>query len=130
MTEKYSDLSEKKKQQSRDAALKWYHANKEAAAFKAKQWREQNKEYVIQKQREDKRKRKLWAIEYLGGKCSKCGQVFHPAVYEFHHTDPQTKDRDPSKMLQLSKERLTNELNKCVLLCANCHRLEHHGDKY
>ena len=89
-----------------------------------------NKEYVLQKQREDKRKRKLWAIEYLGGKCSSCGETFHPAVYEFHHTDPSTKDRDPSKMLQLSLTRLTEELDKCVLLCANCHRIEHHGDKY
>lgn len=127
---KYSEFSEEKKQQVRQASLNWYHANKEKAAAKAKNWRSQNKEYVILTQRENKRKRKLEAIEYLGGKCSKCEQTFHPAVYEFHHLDPLTKDRDPSKMLQLSLERLKAELDKCILLCANCHRIEHHGDKY
>lgn len=130
MTEKYSSFSEEKKQRIREASLKWYHENKEAAALKAKSWRAKNKDYVVQKQREDKRKRKLWAIEYLGGQCTACAQKFHPSVYEFHHKDPSTKDRDPSKMLQLSMERLTEELDKCILLCANCHRFEHNGDKY
>jgi len=115
------------KEKARAAALKYYHENKEKCAIKAKEWRAKNKEYVIQKQREDKRKRKLEAISYLGGKCFICGGEFHPAVYEFHHLDPTTKDRDPSKMLQLSWKRLSAELDKCKLLCANCHRLEHHN---
>lgn len=114
----------------RKAALKTYYSDKEAAAVKVKLWRESNKDYVNQKQREDKRKRKLWAIDYLGGRCSKCEQQYHPAVYEFHHLDPLTKDRDPSKMLSLSLNRLTAELDKCMLLCANCHRLVHHQDNY
>ena len=126
-TEKYR--STHMKESARDAN-KSYHANKEACAIRSKNWREANKEYIITKQREDKRKRKLWAIGYLGGCCYGCGSTFHPAVYEFHHKDPLTKDRDPSKMLQLSLTKLTAELDKCVLLCANCHRLEHHGDKY
>lgn len=117
-------------EESNKAARKYYHSNKEICAVRAKQWRQENKEYIITKQREDKRKRKLWAITYLGEKCTKCFGTFHPAVYEFHHIDPSTKDRDPSKMLQLSLEKLKTELDKCKLLCANCHRLEHHGDKY
>lgn len=111
-------------------ALEYYYRNKEKCAEKARLWRENNKEYRATYQREGKRKRKLEAIEYLGGKCMSCGHTFHPAIYEFHHLDPETKDRDPSKMLSLSWERLTNELNKCQLLCANCHRLAHYGDKY
>lgn len=126
-TEKYR---KKNMQQSRDAALKYYYADKERAANKAKDWRSKNKEYIKTKQREDKRKRKLWAIEYLGGVCQECKQTHHPAVYEFHHINPTTKDRDPSKMLSLSLQRLTDELNKCLLLCANCHRLIHHKDSY
>ncbi len=111
----------------RDSALKYYYANKEKCSSRHKLWREQNKDIIRQKQRESKRLRKLWAIDYLGGSCSKCGGTFHPAVYEFHHTDPESKERDPSKMLSLSKERLVSELNKCVLLCANCHRMAHHS---
>ena len=127
---KYKDFTPEKKQAMREASIKYYHANKEKAAEKAKRWRETNKDYVREKQREDKRNRKLWAIEYLGGRCTMCKNTYHPAVYEFHHIDPENKDRDPSKMLQLSLARLTEELNKCTLLCANCHRITHHGDNY
>lgn len=115
---------------SNESSRKWYHANKSARTLAMKVWRDKNKEYVKDKQREGKRRRKLWAIDYLGGKCTECKNTFHPSIYEFHHINPITKDRDPSKMLQLSLIKLTNELDKCVLLCANCHRLEHHGDSY
>ena len=121
-------MDEKKREYMRKASLKYYYKNKDKSAAKAKAWRERNKDYVRDKQREDKRLRKLWAIEYLGGICGSCGEKFHPAVYEFHHKDPTTKDRDPSKMLGLSLKRLQDELDKCSLLCANCHRLLHHGE--
>ena len=114
----------------REAALRYYHNNKERCAEKAKKWRSANKQYILEKQREDKRVRKLEAIAYLGGSCSCCGGEFHPAIYEFHHLNPDTKDRDPSKMLQLSWKRLVVELDKCRLLCANCHRFIHHGSNY
>lgn len=112
------------------AALKQYYKDPAAAAEKAKEWRQNNLEYIKQKQREDKRSRKIKAIAYLGGKCNKCQGIFHPAVYEFHHLDPTTKERDPSKMLSLKWERVTTELDKCILLCANCHRLTHHESNY
>jgi hypothetical protein len=114
----------------RAASLKYYYANKEKSAERAKKWRSKNKEYVQTKQRENKRLRKIKAIEYLGGQCNKCEKNWHPAIYEFHHTDPTTKDRDPSKMLMLSWKRLKSELDKCKLLCANCHRLIHHEENY
>lgn len=121
----YKYISEHKEQYAA-YARKNYRANKEKWVARNKHWRLQNAEYIRRTQRENKRKRKLWAIEYLGGKCKDCSAIFHPAVYEFHHRDPALKDRDPSKMLQLSLERLTIELDKCDLLCANCHRLKHH----
>lgn len=126
-TEKYRKANMDK---SNENARRYYHKNKESCAERAKEWREANKDYILTKQRENKRARKLWAIDFLGGKCMECHGEFHPAVYEFHHLDPTTKDRDPSKMLQLSLEKLKTELEKCDLLCANCHRLVHHGDKY
>ena len=107
------------------AARKYYHANKEICAERARRWRELNKGYIVEKQREQKRARKLWAVEYLGGVCARCKSVVHPAAFEFHHRDPSAKDRDPSKTLSLSMARLTAELDKCNLLCANCHRVVH-----
>lgn len=127
---KYSEFSEEQKESAKVAAKKYYHANKEKCYQRHKEWYTNNKEYALEQQRLKKRQKKLWAIEYLGGCCSSCGGTFHPSIYEFHHLDPMTKDRDPSKMLQLSQGRLQKELDKCKLLCANCHRLEHHGESY
>lgn len=58
-------------------------------------------------------------------KCAKCGQS-HPASLDFHHTDPTKKEGLLSKMVSngcfaAAKE----ELKKCVVLCANCHRIHH-----
>lgn len=114
----------------RKSALKYYNKNKEKCASKSKKWREENKNYVREKQKELKRKRKLESILYLGGKCASCKQEFHPAVFEFHHRDPTTKDKDPSKLLSYSWKTITEELDKCDLLCANCHRLIHHRENY
>lgn len=116
-----------RKQTSRAYSSKYYEDNKQAEKLRSKKFRLSNLEYIKLKQRSDKRQRKLEAIEYKGGRCENCGGQFHPAVYDFHHIDTSTKDRDPSKMLQLSWKRVTNELDKCKMLCANCHRLEHHN---
>lgn len=63
-------------------------------------------------------------VDALGGCCSSCGGIFPSAVYDFHHTG--AKDADPSALIANgSIERIAKELERCVLLCANCHRIEH-----
>lgn len=114
----------------RKCALTYYYKNKDKQKQKHKQWYEKNKDYCLEQQKIKKRERKLWAIDYLGNKCSNCFNIYHPSVYEFHHRIPEEKDKDPSKMMLLSKERLKVELDKCILLCANCHRFLHHGENY
>ena len=116
----------KSSEYDRKKALEYYYANKEKCAEKHRIWADNHKDYIREKQKETKRERKLKAIDYLGGKCNDCVQTFHPAIYEFHHLNPKEKDRDPSKLLLLKWENITKELDKCVLLCANCHRLRHH----
>jgi len=69
--------------------------------------------------------RKKWAINYLGGVCIDCKQPYHPAVYQFHHIDPQTKDFSWDKGRLRSLSSVKKELDKCVLLCANCHAIRH-----
>lgn len=102
---------------------------KECANAKARAW-------IKKRENADKRNatvnisqkaRKLWAIEYKGGKCNDCGGVYPPSVYDFHHLDGSTKEENPSYFIKLSRERAIPELDKCVLLCANCHRVRHHG---
>ena len=72
-----------------------------------------------------RRKRKIQAVEYLGGKCKRCGFNEHLAALQFHHRDPSIKEfginRGVSKRFDLVKA----ELDKCDLLCANCHFITH-----
>lgn len=70
-------------------------------------------------------KMKIRAIEYLGGKCKNCGIVDHPAIYDFHHRDPEQKDIDWRKLKIRKWESIVIELDKCNLLCCKCHRKEH-----
>lgn len=118
----------KERLQKRNAknSLRYHYEDKPRAAAKAKAYRIINKErmYVTQKAR--RLVNKLKAIEYKGGKCVDCHGTFHPAVYEFHHLDPTFKDKDPSKVMTLKWEKIVAEIDKCVLLCANCHRIRHH----
>jgi hypothetical protein len=57
--------------------------------------------------------------------CSKCGDK-RPYVLDFHHKDPQEKEFSISDKARASLVVLSKELEKCVCLCANCHREEHY----
>ena len=63
------------------------------------------------------------AIEYKGGKCEHCGYDKFRGALEFHHKDPTQKD--PQGLRKMNLDKLFAEVDKCVLLCANCHREEH-----
>lgn len=72
--------------------------------------------------------RKVKYINLLGGKCERCGLTLnnsHYSVFEFHHVDPSTKEYVWTKLRLFSDDRIKNELDKCQLLCANCHRIVH-----
>ena len=70
-------------------------------------------------------KRKMEAIEYKGGKCQNCGYNKYYGALEFHHLNPKEKDFDWGKLRKRSWPDIKNELDKCVCLCANCHREVH-----
>jgi hypothetical protein len=65
-------------------------------------------------------------VEHLGGKCSECGYDNMFAL-TFHHVDGSTKSFEISSKIanQWSFERLKPEMDKCILLCANCHIIKH-----
>ena len=66
------------------------------------------------------------AITYKGGKCQSCGYNKCLEALEFHHIDPKQKDFSISQYgHSRSWERVRKELDKCVILCANCHREIH-----
>lgn len=59
-------------------------------------------------------------IEY-GGKCSKCGYDRYLGALDFHHLDPTQKEFTFSKNRSMNIDALRKELDKCILVCRNCH---------
>lgn len=58
--------------------------------------------------------------------CSACGENVHPGVLDFHHIGSD-KDLNISTLVGRNLPKLINEIQKCVVLCASCHRKHHHG---
>jgi len=85
-------------------------------------------EVWIRKRDAYRRRRELRdrAVAHLGGRCSICGYDRCPSAFDFHHVDQLTKDFNISDAMT-SWERIVPELEKCVLLCATCHREVHDG---
>jgi 5-methylcytosine-specific restriction endonuclease McrA len=78
----------------------------------------------------DKRRKqvKLMAIAYKGGACQECGYHKCADAIDFHHLNPNEKDFGiGNKGYTRSWDKLKEELDKCVMLCANCHREVHAG---
>lgn len=66
------------------------------------------------------------AVNYMGGKCQVCKYDKYVGALEFHHINPENKDFSIGHNKMYSMEKIKSELDKCILLCANCHR-EFHG---
>lgn len=67
------------------------------------------------------RQNKIKAVEYKGGKCIICGYNKCMRSLSFHHKNPKTKDLEWNKMRSWNLEKIKKELDKCDLLCNNCH---------
>ena len=91
------------------------------------QWYQDNRLRRQQAMNERNRKRKALVVQHFGDRCEDCQQTYQQCVYEFHHLDPTQKDWNPSKSMSHSLERMWEELGKCIMLCANCHRVRHFG---
>ena len=73
------------------------------------------------------RKRKKKAlVEYKGGKCQCCGYSRCIEALEFHHLDPNIKSFTISGKSK-SFNSLKSEVDKCILVCSNCHKEIHAG---
>jgi len=94
-----------------------YELNKER-----KYWLDAEVKKKVLKRRRDL---KLMAIKYKGGKCVDCGYNKHPAALCFHHLED--KLFSINHLLKFSFKKAKSELDKCVLLCHNCHDIRHYG---
>ena len=86
------------------------------------------REYMIQAVAKRRRKLKQLVIEYKGGKCTICGYKKYAGAFDLHHRDSSKKDFGLStRGLTRSWEKTKKEADKCILVCANCHREIHGG---
>jgi hypothetical protein len=60
-------------------------------------------------------------VEYKGGACQLCGYARCLRALDFHHLDPRTKKFSIAGSHTRSWESLRQELDKCMLVCSNCH---------
>ena len=73
------------------------------------------------------RNTKKLAVDYMGGSCMCCGYDKYLGALEFHHKNPNEKDFTIGQRKNLSFGKLKPELDKCLLVCANCHKEIHGG---
>lgn len=73
-------------------------------------------------------KRKEDLVELKGGKCQECGYKKNIYALEFHHVDSDEKDFRISECITRDIEIILKEIDKCTLLCSNCHREIHHPE--
>jgi cytochrome c553 len=94
--------------------------------------RKANRPRLNERNKASNRKKKIELIGLKGGKCERCGIEYNgknAVIFQFHHRDPSQKDFEISSNLRVrSYKRVKEELEKCAMLCANCHELEHHEE--
>jgi len=85
---------------------------------------EEKREINKLRKRRERKELKNKAVEYKGGCCEKCGYNKCNEALEFHHLDPNEKDFGIGGRTR-SWENVKKELDKCMMVCANCHREIH-----
>jgi len=99
-----------------------------------------NKKYTYQRRRGDTKsycaachvtikrlKVKEKAVKYKGGECQECGYRRCNRSLDFHHINSKEKEFAISNLYFRSWEKVKSELDKCILVCSNCHGEIHEG---
>lgn len=82
-----------------------------------------NKQNYFDRNREVRRQNKIKLLEMRKNPCADCGQTFHPYVMEFDHRQPELKEFSLGRASFGNFNKIKKELEKCDLVCANCHKL-------
>jgi len=120
--EKSAEYSKKRyqlnKEKISEKKAEYYKLNKEKISEKKAEYYQLNNEKVREQKREYSKKRKELCLEYLGGKCVKCGTTHN---LQFDHIKREGKKYEITRKLTYKFDTLKEELDKCQLLCAPCH---------
>lgn len=91
-------------------------------------WHYRNCEWNAERTRQRRNRLRSWVSERKRARgCPRCG-CSHPAYLDFHHRESDEKEMAVGEMVTYGygKESLREEIEKCDVLCANCHRRAHH----
>ena len=92
-------------------------------------WYQRNRETIIQRTRERKKKKRQEWWEYKAGlSCFFCG-FNHPAVIDFHHPKNSGETKVSYYVQQGRWKKAYEEVEKCIPLCSNCHRIYHYDER-
>lgn len=111
---------------------KWREEHKTEMAEYRRKWYQQNKKRFCSKTKERVKRNRRWIAEYkLKCKCEVCN-ANHPAILQFHHKDPTKKLTEIGRVSKAgwSIEKIKEEIDKCRILCANCHFIFHWNEKH
>lgn len=94
-----------------------------------REWNHRNREARYEYRKDWTHRKKSELIKSLGGKCDKCGLLYdgsNASVFDFHHTDDKKEHGvNLTALARFSFEKIKSEAEKCIILCSNCHRLNH-----
>ncbi|WP_049979681.1 homing endonuclease associated repeat-containing protein [Halolamina rubra] len=93
-------------------------------------WHYRNREWNTERTLNRRGELQSWVDDQsTEARCARCNES-HPACLVFHHLDADEKSKSVSQLVVdgVSRERLCEEIEKCEVLCANCHREEHSED--
>lgn len=114
---------QKNKEAVKQRSLEYYHSKIRPNKARLKAHIERSVRANQKMRREKYLPIKLHLQKLLGGKCKKCKESNH-IVLDFDHKDPKTKLMSISQNYHLPIQELEEEIKKCQLLCANCHRVK------
>jgi hypothetical protein len=111
-----------RKQRSRN----YYQKNRRDANTKNYIWRQNNKQHISDYMRNRHAEFKNQFVQLAGGACHRCGYCEFPTGLDFHHIDETAKTATPVSAISSGDfDRAYAELDKCILLCRNCHQSFH-----
>ena len=84
-----------------------------------------NRDYFIVKAKNQKKRKREWFERIKADmKCQQCG-TNHPATLDFHHHEDNKLFTVSEGLDRYSEKKMLDEIAKCEVLCANCHRIHH-----
>lgn len=94
-------------------------------------FKNKNENSAWQKKRYEERMKYIQQLKKESGGCKSCGWNFHLEILQFHHRDKNQKELkiNGNNLACLSMEKINIEINKCDLLCPNCHYWLHYNEK-